>query len=232
VRRQQVRKAQLQHRQRKANYTKQLEMDVTKLRDDIAKVEQEMEALKNQNDVIRSRLALGDQTTSVPASASASVPMDLDLDLDLDLGLNLNLPSTNEMDMAFSTYLPPNYTVSLSMHEYLGTPAFQVSRTTAPSSTETGSNKPASLSATETVGGTTPASSTIDWSMEDCTMIETTLTEEQTDQAINFILAYGIFLLAPFPSCLVTKLLPPYVSTSLSPTSSPTSSPHFTNILF
>ncbi|KAI1425459.1 hypothetical protein F5Y12DRAFT_714309 [Xylaria sp. FL1777] len=166
ARRQQVRNAQRQHRQRKANYTKQLELDITKLRDDISKVEQELESLRSQNGDIRSQLARGDQ----PAVAE---PVE-------------SLP-VNVADMAFSTSLAPNYIVSLDMFENLGTPAYQISRS-SPSLPDTSSVKAASTHATETLSSATPAS-TVGTSLEDVALMEMTLSEEQIDQAINFILA-------------------------------------------
>ncbi|KAI0858590.1 hypothetical protein F4860DRAFT_299985 [Xylaria cubensis] len=164
-RRQQVRKAQRQHRQRKANYTKQLEMDITKLRDDIAKVEQEVENLRNQNVTIRSQLGSGGDQT-VPTAVDP--------------------PVVGTMDPAFSTFLAPDYTISLDISEFLGTPAYQVRR--ASSSLPDSSSKTTSPPATETLSGTTPAS-TIGTSLEDIVMMEATLSEEQIDRAINFILA-------------------------------------------
>ncbi|KAI0465794.1 hypothetical protein F4859DRAFT_499632 [Xylaria cf. heliscus] len=178
-RRQQVRKAQRQHRQRKANYTKQLEMDITKLRDDIAKAEQEVEHLKNQNDAIRTQLVSG-------GGDQAALPMAVDLP-----------PVLDTTEAAFSTYLAPNYTVSLDMSEYLGTPAYQIRR--ASSSAPDSSTKTTSPWAAETVGGTTPAS-TVGTSPEDVAAMEATLSEEQIDRAINFILAYEPFLSFPFLS--------------------------------
>ncbi|KAK2009646.1 hypothetical protein LZ32DRAFT_409493 [Colletotrichum eremochloae] len=53
LRRQQVRKAQKQHRTRKANYIKQLELDVCQLRDMIAAAEKEVVAFRKQNEGMR-----------------------------------------------------------------------------------------------------------------------------------------------------------------------------------
>ncbi|KAI0555410.1 hypothetical protein F4679DRAFT_523626 [Xylaria curta] len=170
-RRQQVRKAQRQHRQRKANYTKQLEMDITKLRDDIAKVEKEVENLRNQNVTIRSQLGNGGDQ-SVPTAVDVPPPPPP--------------PIVDTMDPAFSTFLAPDYTVSLDISEFLGTPTYQVRR--ASSSLPDSSSKTTSPQATETLSGTTPAS-TIGTSLEDIVMMEATLSEEQIDRAINFILA-------------------------------------------
>ncbi|KAH8683326.1 hypothetical protein BGZ60DRAFT_399909 [Tricladium varicosporioides] len=52
-RRAQVRKAQIEHRQRKANYVKQLEQDVIDLREMIAAAEAEALAAKQENEAIR-----------------------------------------------------------------------------------------------------------------------------------------------------------------------------------
>ncbi|TGJ87805.1 hypothetical protein E0Z10_g969 [Xylaria hypoxylon] len=164
ARRQQVRNAQRQHRQRKANYTKQLEMDITNLRDDIARVEQEVETLRNQNGAIRSQLTLGDQAAPVA----------------------VDVPLVDTVDMAFSTSLAPDYTVSIDMFEHLGTPAFHVSR--ASTSLPDTSSKATSSYAAETLSSATPAS-TVGTSLEDVAMMEMTLSQDQTDQAINFILA-------------------------------------------
>ncbi|KAJ3561140.1 hypothetical protein NPX13_g9059 [Xylaria arbuscula] len=179
ARRQQVRNAQRQHRQRKANYTKQLEMDVTKLRDDtvaVARVEKELEDLRSQNGLVRSQLAAGDGTRTA-AGAAAGAP---EASPSVDLMAN----------MLFSTTFAPNYTVSLDMMEDLGTPAYQISRP-SPSVPETSAGSIATYSnATETFSGsgTTPAS-TVGTSVEDVAAMEMTLSEEQIDRVINFILA-------------------------------------------
>ncbi|KAF4782378.1 hypothetical protein HER10_EVM0011519 [Colletotrichum scovillei] len=56
LRRQQVRKAQIQHRTRKANYIKQLELDVCKFRDMIAAAEKEVLAFRRENESMRGAL--------------------------------------------------------------------------------------------------------------------------------------------------------------------------------
>jgi hypothetical protein len=53
VRRQQVRRAQTQHRQRKANYIKQLELDVCRHREMISAAERDILGLQRENDSIR-----------------------------------------------------------------------------------------------------------------------------------------------------------------------------------
>ncbi|KAK1600256.1 uncharacterized protein LY79DRAFT_698831 [Colletotrichum navitas] len=57
LRRQQVRKAQIQHRTRKANYIKQLELDVCHFRDMIAAAEKEVIAFRRQNGSMQDALA-------------------------------------------------------------------------------------------------------------------------------------------------------------------------------
>ncbi|KAI0818249.1 hypothetical protein GGR55DRAFT_694479 [Xylaria sp. FL0064] len=182
ARRQQVRNAQRQHRLRKANYTKQLEMDITKLRDDIAKVEQQLESLRTQNGAIRCQLTGREpqqQQQQQPPPAAVTPAVDMP---------PVNLMSSTT-DMAFSTTLAPQYIVSLDMAESLGTPAFHVSRSPpslhGSSSSSSGGGK---ATATETLGSATPVS-TVDTSLDDVAVMEATLSEEQIDQAINFILA-------------------------------------------
>ncbi|KAL2015333.1 hypothetical protein VTK56DRAFT_5795 [Thermocarpiscus australiensis] len=55
LRRSQVRKAQAQHRGRKANYVKQLETDVSRIRQMIATAERETQVLLAENDANESR---------------------------------------------------------------------------------------------------------------------------------------------------------------------------------
>ena len=89
------------------------------------------------------------------------------------------------------------------MSEDLGTPAYQISRP-SPSVPETSTGSIATYShATETLSSTTPAS-TVGTSLEDVAAIEMTLSEEQIDRVINFILAYapsfrGSHLILPLP---------------------------------
>ncbi|KAI0430564.1 hypothetical protein F5Y09DRAFT_341497 [Xylaria sp. FL1042] len=192
ARRQQVRNAQRQHRLRKANYTKQLEMDITKLRDDIAKVEQELETLRSQNGAIRSQLACGasggeeqqqqqHQPPAAVAAVTGAAPLGMPSSSPVDMTMTM-------ADMAFSTSLAPHYIVSLDMAESLGTPAFYVSRSSPSLHGSSSSSSGGKATATETMSSATPAS-TVGTSLDDVAIMETTLSEEQIDQAINFILA-------------------------------------------
>ncbi|KAJ2891108.1 hypothetical protein MKZ38_000917 [Zalerion maritima] len=58
ARRAQVRKAQIQHRQRKAYYVKQLELDIVHIREMIAEAEKESKHLRNENASIRQKLTV------------------------------------------------------------------------------------------------------------------------------------------------------------------------------
>ncbi|KAI8965814.1 hypothetical protein F5Y11DRAFT_311493 [Daldinia sp. FL1419] len=112
ARRQQVRKAQKQHRQRKVNYTKQLEMDIAKLRDLIEQTERDSLVLRGENEVIRRRL-LG-KGVPVPAPQIAPVPPPLNCGSEVSL---------------------PEFTINLiALNEALDKPMFQVQRVSSPSS--------------------------------------------------------------------------------------------------
>lgn len=70
LRRSQVRKAQIQHRQRKANYVKQLELDVARIRDLITDAQREAQRLKLENEAMKAsvrpcRLGLDDITMTL-----------------------------------------------------------------------------------------------------------------------------------------------------------------------
>ncbi|KUI66467.1 hypothetical protein VM1G_01748 [Cytospora mali] len=56
-RRAQVRKAQVQHRQRKADYVKQLEADIAGIRDKITDAEGQSRVLRRENEAIRAQLS-------------------------------------------------------------------------------------------------------------------------------------------------------------------------------
>lgn len=80
-RRAQVRKAQVQHRQRKANYVKQLESDIAGVREQIEHAERERRTLRVENQAIRAQLTTGHgatatttttTTTATPVSSSSS----------------------------------------------------------------------------------------------------------------------------------------------------------------
>ncbi|KAI1766166.1 hypothetical protein GGR53DRAFT_487110 [Hypoxylon sp. FL1150] len=168
ARRAQVRKAQIQHRQRKANYTKQLEMDVAELRELIERAEHDGLVLRSENEAIRRRLLLP-PLARVPASATATATTSED--------------GRAAPEIRFDAPAP-EYTVNLfSAADSLETPLFQVQRTATPSSwpARSGpsigleSDSGATIPRTMAPGGIGPGG------MAD-------FTEEEIDHAINFIL--------------------------------------------
>ncbi|RYP24039.1 hypothetical protein DL765_000767 [Monosporascus sp. GIB2] len=175
ARRAQVRKAQIQHRQRKANYTKQLEMDAVRLRDEIARAESERAALRGENDTIRRRLAMAGVKVppalqqSQPQAATAMVGLPADTPGKASSPADLMSGSASTMSASPSSV---QYIVSLDMSE-MNSPAYQVYRTSTPSSGDAGG--PAGTS--NDPGPAATGDDGFD------------LTDAQTDYAINFILA-------------------------------------------
>lgn len=168
ARRQQVRKAQKQHRQRKVNYTNQLEMDVAKLRDLIEQTERESLAIRNENETIRRRLLRKTAPAPAPAPQASLMPPAL------TYGSSTSLPE---------------YTVSLiNSSEALDKPMFQVQRVSAQSSSSSLGGFANEQTASGAGGG-----------FEDAAGVRgrRLLTQMETDQAINFILEYELFL-SPF----------------------------------
>jgi len=117
ARRAQVRKAQTEHRQRKVNYVKKLELDVNRLRDAIAEAEVDVAKLRKENAEMKSGLASIDPETawknkplpSLPGMAEGGTqPLDdlgdlgdlADLDLNaFDFSLPLDSASISSGDM-------------------------------------------------------------------------------------------------------------------------------------
>jgi hypothetical protein len=191
ARRAQVRRAQLQHRQRKANYTRQLEDDVAQLRRKIEQTEADIESLHQDNAAIREKLAARQaQVQSLPQTQSQfKAPMTI-INVDLTqqfqqlVDLDTDQPNTSEApplppppeasttsydEMPAVTYTPPNYTVSMSMG-VMGTPSFQVTRLL-----EKIPDKPRHPARTASSQGSAN--------------LANSLTQEQTDLVINFILS-------------------------------------------
>ncbi|KAK6948164.1 hypothetical protein Daesc_009928 [Daldinia eschscholtzii] len=160
ARRQQVRKAQKQHRQRKVNYTRELEMDVARLRDLIEQTERETFAIRSENETIRRKL-LG-KTAPAPAPAPA---------LSLHPGL---LPPA--LMYGTTTSSLPEYTVSLvNSAEAPDKPMYQVQRTPTPSSWASLGGFPNERLAYGAGGGFKDRGRVL-------------LPQTETDHAINFIL--------------------------------------------
>lgn len=121
-RRQQVRRAQIQHRQRKANYARELELDVARTRSLIAQAVQDCSILRSQNDILRARLL-------TPAAAfPPSLPQPLPLAAQ-------QLPTTTVMSRTGAGSLFDNIdvddivnvTLSLDVDSIMQTPCFQIS---------------------------------------------------------------------------------------------------------
>ncbi|KAI1499143.1 hypothetical protein F5X99DRAFT_411308 [Biscogniauxia marginata] len=177
LRRSQVRKAQIQHRQRKANYTKKLEMDISKLREQIEETENDCVVLRNENEVIRQRLS---HSSSFHHAAS-------------------NLPQTTTRMAMASSLCPPEYTVSLSMSDIMNTPAFQITRTQSPSSEASytrlaapGEDFLAAATSASSAYAAAATSSGVSMPAEPAALElpgDFLLSGVETDEAINFILA-------------------------------------------
>ncbi|KAI2614685.1 uncharacterized protein GGS25DRAFT_527708 [Hypoxylon fragiforme] len=162
VRRGQVRKAHIQHRQRKTNYTRQLEMDVTKLRDMIDRTERERLALKSENEAIRRRFLI--RADSLPTSSM--------------------FPSSSTASNSLTSLRPaPGYTISLfGSSEMLDTPSFQVRRTPTPTSFSRHSGDLSMRESSTTISPFPRANSSHHTD-------PAKLSEAQNDYAVNFILA-------------------------------------------
>ncbi|KAF7555643.1 hypothetical protein G7046_g6504 [Stylonectria norvegica] len=116
ARRAQVRKAQIQHRQRKAEYVKQLELDVSHFRELISLTEIEADAIRIENEEIRVKLRgttgrfMTAALTPGPQGQSQLTPIDDSskaeqlLDPSLSLGLQ---PMKMEIDS--DTHTPQSY---------------------------------------------------------------------------------------------------------------------------
>ncbi|CAJ2501552.1 Uu.00g044050.m01.CDS01 [Anthostomella pinea] len=180
ARRAQVRKAQIQHRQRKANYTKELEMDIARLRENIEKDEQEKLTLKADNDTIRQHLAHRSSSISLLGSTAFS------------------LAPPTAVTAYSSAQQFPAYHVSLDISDFMNTPTFQVARSSMPSSHTGIGSGTLGTQAPEDLFAATVASSSSSVSLPTggggASMAPpmagiSSLSEAQTDQAINFILA-------------------------------------------
>ncbi|KAL7950777.1 hypothetical protein V8C42DRAFT_130309 [Trichoderma barbatum] len=159
LRRAQVRKAQIQHRQRKANYVKQLELDVSQLRDLITQAQQETSQIRKENDSIRDLIRSSEpipiqptypQADSTYFSNAGSPGTRLggvsELDTqewltggqlsDLDLNQTPLMPSTSNEAEIFGHINVDDITVSLGINELLGTPCFTISNPSTGSSVQ------------------------------------------------------------------------------------------------
>lgn len=148
ARRAQVRKAQIQHRQRKADYVKQLELDVTHFRELIEQAERDVAVLRRENEAIRVTLGRHDASASdarsvatgqgsdvlVGTDAMQSQPMELDVNITEED--TSNAPLATEM---FGDINVSDLTVTLSQDDELGTPCFNISSSSGSDTTNTSS---------------------------------------------------------------------------------------------
>lgn len=161
-RRAQVRSAQIRHRQRKANYIKQLESETNQYRDLITEAKKETSALKDENEAIKSRLGVGCFSSQSHENApkqmfTGAQPMETDIwPSNMGEAETQTFKDSNINDLA----------VTLTMDEIMGTPSFQI--ILSPSNT----------------GVPTPNNS-LQYS-DGCSK----LSMAQENAAINFILAY------------------------------------------
>lgn len=145
IRRAQVRKAQIQHRQRKANYVKQLEMDISQLRELITQAQHDTNALKRQNDDIKSVLSENGipsppgLTNGAPSPSTATVLSDASAQY-IDAPPQNTTPGiyppteTGDPFLMESLGLDEDLLVTLSANKLMGTPSFSVSPSSATSS--------------------------------------------------------------------------------------------------
>ncbi|KAH7034937.1 uncharacterized protein B0I36DRAFT_85835 [Microdochium trichocladiopsis] len=200
ARRAQVRRAQIQHRQRKADYTKQLEMETAKYRDLVGQTQRETYALEAENTAMRKMLLdkLGYLPPEALPSSSSSDSLSTEPSADAMAweatggGQVAHVSSSSERSNSASSIPTPVYSVSVAMSEVMGTPAMQVRRTSSPPQV---SSRSGSVSKSRT-----PPSAHASMASEAASQhgnpqvaikpadIITSLTEEQTDHAINFIL--------------------------------------------
>ena len=168
LRRAQVRKAQTQHRQRKANYVKQLEIDVARIRELIAATQREAEALRQENESIRIQIQQPLLPLTVPPPLP-SLPVPLpDIPADLAQTIPLNL---DEMD--FSD-LFNEVTMSLTFDDVLNAPTLRIKSSSSSASSHRELSPPSHFTTPDAMPSPQlPPSSILD----------------PTEEAINFVLA-------------------------------------------
>ncbi|KUI53952.1 bZIP transcription factor 17 [Cytospora mali] len=117
-RRAQVRKAQVQHRQRKANYVKQLEANIAGIRDKIADAEGQSRVLASENEAMRAQLS-GSASfgqAAAPGYDFAPVPSYEGFDIDPSFDMEY-FPIDPNLSTAASTF----DTIKLSPYANSGT---------------------------------------------------------------------------------------------------------------
>lgn len=183
TRRAQVRSAQIRHRQRKANYQKQLELDAGKYRDLVSQAGAEAKALREENEAIRAALSkagidvswlVPKESPSTEEQAQAGLQsMQIDPYTSPSVGAESQTPPSATTPELFSNIDVNDLTITLTMDDTMGSPSFNIS---------------SSSSGASLYSGTSPPQSDDGWS----------LSPAQEQAAINFILAYATLLCHPF----------------------------------
>jgi hypothetical protein len=163
ARRAQVRKAQIEHRQRKANYVKQLEIEVARTRDMIAASQMEARLLQAENIAMRSRVVAGAVPPLQPIPPHQETPAG-ELPEQVDMSL-LDHVQLDDMD---------SVTLSLGLDDVMNIPVYQIS------SEPTSSNYPLNTYLNPVHRADAPEPPPYPFAH---------LNPDQTQQIINFILA-------------------------------------------
>ncbi|KUJ20019.1 uncharacterized protein LY89DRAFT_682824 [Mollisia scopiformis] len=148
-RRAQVRKAQIEHRQRKENYVKHLEQDVINLREMIAQAETESVLVKFENEGIKSVLKKANVNipTSPPTAQSPPPPQQDDFDDFMDFTSFLAEP--HQSDFGSSSNSPHDMLINTTFDEWIDSTILQISPTHSHSSSGTKTQVPVSVPETD-----------------------------------------------------------------------------------
>ncbi|KAE8446160.1 hypothetical protein EG329_012533 [Mollisiaceae sp. DMI_Dod_QoI] len=135
-RRAQVRKAQIEHRQRKENYVKHLEQDVINLREQIAQAETESVLFKHENDAIKSTLQKANLPVPPGDISVATNPLQEDFDfmdfapfqgelLQSDFKSSVSPPDLSQWPTTSNS--PNQMLISTSFDEWIDSTILQIS---------------------------------------------------------------------------------------------------------
>jgi hypothetical protein len=173
TRRAQVRKAQIQHRQRKANYIRQLELDIAGIREMISTTEREIRVISRENNAMRSQItgainqpSVFGGTPDLSPSLSAASP---------DTQMTQVPTATRDLFADIDINDLDAIKMGLEMDGIINAPVYHVS------------SSPSELSFSSQSMSLSPAPGTL----AECPTSPSlpNLSPEQTQQAINFILA-------------------------------------------
>ncbi|KAK8089762.1 hypothetical protein PG997_004723 [Apiospora hydei] len=211
---------QIQHRQRKANYAKGMEMDIVRLRDAIERCKADCRGLAGENRGMREQLASvtvatgplpqQQQQQQVPLGADQAVPSVMSgIDCSMTMaesgidGISNPMPPTGgSVAWAASSFFSsePDYMTYLNVDKNPGSPAFQVTRDMKPDQEGRAGFVEEVQAPGSTLGG---ADDQVELARG---------PEEETYRAINFILAYDNL---PLPLPLIPKPLPEHPTSLL-----------------